>query len=70
MTREKATYNGWSNYETWTVYLWLTNDAGNDRYWTGRAAEILGDPSSDPLDTPAARLADEIREAVSDTRSG
>lgn len=21
-------YNGWSNYETWNVALWLQNDAG------------------------------------------
>ena len=24
---ESSTYNGWKNYETWCVNLWLTNDA-------------------------------------------
>ena len=23
---EKTTYNGWTNYETWVVNLWLDND--------------------------------------------
>lgn len=30
-----ATYNGWSNRETWLVNLWLTNDEGS--------AELLED---------------------------
>ena len=25
-------YNGWSNYETWAVALWLDNDAGTYEY--------------------------------------
>ena len=26
MTTETKTYNGWRNYETWCVNLWLTNE--------------------------------------------
>ncbi len=26
MTMETKTYNGWTNYETWCVNLWLTNE--------------------------------------------
>ncbi len=25
---DDATYNGWKNYPTWAVNLWLSNDAG------------------------------------------
>jgi len=39
-----TTYNGWSNYETWAVKLWLDNDEGTQEYWSDRAKEILRDP--------------------------
>ena len=31
-----TTYNGWSNYETWNVVLWMMNDYG--LYQTARQA--------------------------------
>ena len=33
MSNDDTVYNGWSNYETWTVYLWLSNEADSQEYW-------------------------------------
>ena len=37
----KSDYNGWTNYETWCVNLWLDNDRGTHDAWRERAGEIL-----------------------------
>src|SRR6266498_3923184 len=37
------TYNGWSNYETWAVKLWMDNDEGSYHYWQETAREVLDD---------------------------
>ena len=37
------TYDGWSNYETWAVKLWLDNDYGSYTYMGERAAEVLAE---------------------------
>lgn len=34
---ETKTYNGWTNYETWAVNLWLQNDQGTANYWRDEA---------------------------------
>jgi hypothetical protein len=28
------TYNGWTNYETWAVAIWLDSDQSSDLHWT------------------------------------
>jgi hypothetical protein len=37
----KEKYNGWTNYETWDVALWIDNEQGSYNYWRDRAKEIL-----------------------------
>jgi hypothetical protein len=37
MTTNIKGYNGWNNFETWCVYLWLTNEEGTYRHWRKEA---------------------------------
>ncbi len=30
-------YNGWTNYETWVVKLWIDNDQESQAYWLEQA---------------------------------
>lgn len=34
------TYNGWKNYETWNVKLWIDNEQGSHEYWNEAAREV------------------------------
>ena len=34
---DKQTYNGWTNYETWLVNLWIDNAEWSQSYWRARA---------------------------------
>ena len=33
MKQKESTYNGWSNYATWVVNLWLTSDQENYQHY-------------------------------------
>lgn len=53
-------YNGWANYPTWTLHLWLTNEPGSYRGWLAQAREAMGETGGNvPL--AAAFLADSIQ---------
>jgi hypothetical protein len=40
-------YNGWTNYETWCVNLWIDNEESAQEYWRERAADCLSNTDSD-----------------------
>jgi hypothetical protein len=29
----RVEYNGWTNYETWAVHLWMDNEESSQKYW-------------------------------------
>ena len=37
---EDTRYNGWKNYETWNVKLWIDNEQRTQDFWNQRADEI------------------------------
>lgn len=44
MSTDKDTrYNGWTNYETWAVALWLDNEQGSYNHWRERAQEAYNE---------------------------
>jgi hypothetical protein len=42
-------YNGWINYETWAVYLWLSNEKGPYRFYHKQAQSQLAQAMEDRL---------------------
>jgi len=64
-------YNGWKNYETWCVALWIDNDEGLCTHWKDRARSIADTTRSRysfETDAEAARgtLADELKDSIED----
>jgi hypothetical protein len=34
------TYNGWTNYETWVVKLWMDNEEGTYNFWVEQTRNV------------------------------
>ena len=58
-------YNGWSNYETWNVKLWMDNDEGSYRYWNEQVQQLWEDTDHDKDET-TRKLADAIESEHTD----
>lgn len=60
-------YNGWTNYETWVVNLWMDNEEGTYDYWREVAQEIHNDleeptNSMTKMDEAVYLLADRLKD--------
>lgn len=47
--REEKKCNGWSNYETWVVKLWIDNEQSSQDYWREIAQEVYESATPNPL---------------------
>jgi len=41
--KHMAKYNGWTNFETWAVALWIGNDEASYKYWRACAEASVRD---------------------------
>ena len=63
---EHGKYNGYTNYETWVVCLWLDNDEGSQDYLHEMALEIL-EENDNLIDKSRLVLMEAIKELVYDS---
>lgn len=60
------TYNGWKNYPTWTVNLWLANDEGLYREALERTEDQMSSTRANRSDRPYWTLEEAYRFHVAD----
>ncbi len=69
---DKQTYNGFANYETWAVALWLGNDWASYQQWREISHEVWQDMGSvtqkhlTPFEAASIELADRLKAEVED----
>lgn len=65
---ENKTHNGWTNYETWAVALWLDNEESSYRYWRAVAQETvqLTKLPEERREEAGTTLADRIKDEILD----
>lgn len=64
-------YNGYANYETWLVNLWLDNSQADQDWWSERTQAAIEAAESEPCARGAAigLLSTELREFVEEMAS-
>ena len=74
MSTEAMGYQGWANYETWAVHLWVSNDQGAHEHWEQLAADeyaaaVAADPDGNWeawTDAAATELAERMKQELDD----
>lgn len=70
MTEPDTSYNGWSNYETWVVNLWLNNDQGTYNTCTTLAQRCYEEAVADQVlsrrERACYQLANELKAMIED----
>ncbi len=74
-TEKEQQYNGWTNYETWAVALWIDNDQGSQSYWREEAerqaqeaanCEMVQDAVWTEANAARFNLADQLKDEITD----
>ncbi len=60
------TYNGWTNYETWLVKLWMDNSEGDSCYWQEEAIVTFRDCVPSKWNTQAQQARINLAETLKD----
>lgn len=64
MMTEQKRYNGWTNYETWCVSLWMSNDCGSYEHCREMAREAWQDAEGDASITRKERAAIDLADTL------
>ena len=67
MRNDERGYNGWTNYETWCVNLWIDNDeylSGEFAEWAREELESAIEDDDDPKPSAVYNLGERIKDYV------
>lgn len=59
-------YNGWTNYETWLVKLWMDNEEGSCNYWIEEAQRVFDAAEESDTFTKAEQAALDLEDILKD----
>ncbi len=74
-TAKEERYNGWTNYETWAVSLWIDNEQASHVYWRQGAArqaresancEMVRDGAWTSKEAARYNLAEQLKEEITE----
>ncbi len=74
-TAKGKRYNGWTNYETWAVSLWIDNDQATYLHWREETARHVRESDDDEMvgkgiwtarEAARYKLAQQLRDEVTD----